>query len=508
MRTSNRSTRYRAGRSRGSFSYLRWGSLVLVLLAVVVTVLNLVRFSRMWINFPSNLSIAGVPVGQLSRQAAAERLLTVYSRPVELYYNDAIIDLDPATVGFALDTDAMLAAAEQARTRLSFWAAYWNYLWDRPVQPVNIPLRANYSEDRLRAYLLDEIATRYDQPPTTALPVVGTTNFQPGAAGSELDVDRAIPLIESALFTLDQRSVSLPIKKTDPSHPTFQNLQVLLRQTIDLSGFDGTIGIYVGDMQTGQTISFLLDKNSPVASPPDLAFTASSTIKIPIMISLFRRIGQNPDAETAKNLEDMIAKSINTAADWLMENKIDRLQGPLLVTNDMHTLGLENTFLGGYFYPGAPLLEVFKTPANQRSDFSTEPDPYSQTTPAEMGQLLTDLYQCANMSGGALIAAFPGEINQAECQQMINYLIQDRIALLIQAGVPDGTNVAHKHGWVTDAYGIIHDMSDAAIVFTPGGDFVFTIYMYHPVQIVFDPANQLVKDLSRAIYNFYNISTP
>jgi hypothetical protein len=32
--------------------------------------------------------------------------------------------------------------------------------------------------------------------------------------------------------------------------------------------------------------------------------------------------------------------------------------------------------------------------------------------------------------------------------------------------------------------------------------------MYHPVQIVFDPANQLVKDLSSAIYNYYNIPTP
>ena len=88
---------------------------------------------------------------------------------------------------------------------------------------------------------------------------------------------------------------------------------------------------------------------------------------------------------------------------------------------------------------------------------------------------------------------------------MINYLIQDRIALLIQAGVPDGTNVGHKHGWVPDIYGIIHDMSDAAIVFTPGGDYVLTVFMYHPVQIVFDPANNLVKDLSRAVYNYYNI---
>ena len=495
-------------RSRGSFSFLRWGSLVLILLAVVVTTLQLVRFSRLWINFPPNLSIAGVPVGQLTRQAAAERLLTIYSQPVELYYNDAVIHLDPNVVGFVLDNDSMLAAAEQERTRTTFWVAYWNYIWDRSTDPVNIPLRATYSEDRLRTYLDTEIATRYDQLPTPAMPVVGTTNFQAGSSGSELDVERAIPLIETSLFSLSQRSIVLPIKKTAPSHPTFQNLQVLLKQTIDLAGFDGVIGVYVDDLQTGQNFSFILDQGNPVSTPPDVAFTASSTIKIPIMISVFRRIGENPDAETTKNLEDMIAKSINTASDWLMENKIDHDKGPLLVTEDMQSLGLENTFLGGYFYAGAPLLEVFKTPANERTDVITEPDPYSQTTPSEIGQLLQDLYQCANMNGGALIADFPGEITQEECQAMINYLIQDRIALLIQAGVPDGTNVAHKHGWVTDQYGIIHDMSDAAIVFTPGGDFVFTFYMYHPVQIVFDPANQLVKDLSRVIYNYFNIPTP
>ena len=495
-------------RSRGSFSFLRWGSLVLILLAVVITTLQLVRFSRLWINFPPNLSIEGIPVGQLTRQQAVERLLTIFSQPVELFYNEAIIDLNPNSVGFVLDTDSILAAAEQERTRISFWEAYWNFLWDRPVQPADIPLRATYSEARLRTFLLTEIASRYDQLPTPATPLVGTTNFKAGTPGSELDVDRSIPLIEAALFSTRQRTLVLPIKKTSPSHPTFQNLEVLLRQTIDLSGFDGIIGVYIADLQNGQNLSFILDHNQPVTTPPDLDFTASSTIKIPIMVSVFKRIGDNLDAETVKNLEDMIAKSINSAADWLMQNKIDRDKGPLLVTEDMQTLGLENTFLGGYFYAGAPLLEVYKTPANQRSDLSTEPDPYSQTTPSEIGQLLQDIYQCANLNGGALIAAFPGEITQSECQSMLNYLIQDRIALLVQAGVPDGTNVAHKHGWVTDAYGIIHDMSDAAIVFTPGGDFVFTIYMYHPVQIVFDPANQLVKDLARAIYNYYNLPNP
>jgi hypothetical protein len=136
-------------RNKGSISFLRWGSLILILLAVVVTILLLVRFSRIWINFPTNLSIAGIPVGQLNRQQAIERLLTVYSQPVELVYNESVIQLDPDIVGFVLDTDVILAAAEQERTRLSFWEAYWNYLWDRPVQPSDIPLRATYSEDRI-----------------------------------------------------------------------------------------------------------------------------------------------------------------------------------------------------------------------------------------------------------------------------------------------------------------------------------------------------------------------
>jgi beta-lactamase class A len=454
------------------------------------------------------MSIAGIPVGQLSRQQAIERLLTIYSQPVELHYSDANIHLDPTAIGFTLDTDSILAAAEQERTRSSFWEGFWNYLWDLPVQSVDIPLRASYSEDRLRTYLQSEIASRYDEPPSPATPIAGTINFQAGTSGSELDIDRAIPLIETALYSIDQRSLDLPIKKTYPSHPTFQNLEVLLRQTIELWGFDGIIGLYVEDLQTGHNINFTLNQGNQVTTPPDVAFTASSTIKIPIMVSVFRRIGENLDAETVKNLEDMIAKSINSASDWLMRNKIDRDTGPLLVTDDIQTLGLDNTFLGGYFYAGAPILELFNTPANQRTDINTEPDPYSQTTPFEIGQLLHDIYQCANSNGGALIAAFPGELTQEECKSMINYLIQDRIALLIQAGVPDGTNVAHKHGWVTDQYGIIHDMSDAAIVFTPGGDFIFTIYMYHPGQIIFDPANQLVKDLSRAIYNYYNIPTP
>ncbi len=495
-------------RNRGSFSVLRWGSLTLIFFAIILTTLQLVRFSRLRTYFPPGLTIASIPVGLLDRQQAGQRLLEVFSLPVEFYYDEAIIQVLPSAIGFELDLDSMLAAADQERTRLPFWDAFWNYLWDRPPQPVDIPLRVTYSEERLRAFLISEISARFDQPATPAMPIVGTVNFQPGSQGKVLDIDHAIILIESALRSTTQRRVFLPLQRTSPSRPSIQNLEILLKQTIEISGYDGIIGFYLLDLQTGQEISFISILGEELPTPPDLAFTASSTIKIPIMVSVFRQLGEDPDPETVQNLEQMIAKSINPASDWLMEKYLDRFNGPLFVTEDMQTLGLENTFLAGYFYQGAPLLRVFSTPANQRSDINTDPDPYNQTTPAEMGMLLTDIYHCARNGDGTLIAAFPGEITQDECQTMINYLVQDKTARLIEAGLPDGTNIAHKHGWVTDLFGIIHDMSDAAIVFTPGGDYTLCIFLYHPTQIVFDPANDLVIQLSRAAYNYYNLPQP
>ena len=229
------------------------------------------------------------------------------------------------------------------------------------------------------------------------------------------------------------------------------------------------------------------------------------------MVSAFRRGGVEPESakpldETAlQELNDMIAKSDNVASDWVMSNLVANETGPLLVSSDMSKIGLINTFLAGFFYNGAPLLRAYTTPANQRLDVTTEPDRYSQTTPTEIGELLRDIYFCAHAGGGTLLAAFPDEITQSECQVMINILKNDHTPWLILAGVPDGTEVAHKHGWVSDAFGIIHDMSDAGIVYTQGRTYVLSIFLYHPVQLVFEPSNQLVVSLSRAVYNFYNL---
>ena len=160
--------------------------------------------------------------------------------------------------------------------------------------------------------------------------------------------------------------------------------------------------------------------------------------------------------------------------------------------------------MAGYFSFGSPLLAVIETPANQRQDVFTDPDPYSQTTPSDIGMLLEDIYQCSQTGGGALPAVFPGEIDQADCLQMNTLLINNRLPMLLTAGLPEGTPIAHKHGWVT-VNGVINTIGDAGIIYSPGGNYVMVVFLYHPVQLVWDSASLLVTELSNAVYNYYNL---
>ncbi|MBI3159964.1 MAG: serine hydrolase [Chloroflexi bacterium] len=477
----------------------------LVLAAIVLLAIQLIVFSRSRITYPAGLTVGGVPVGNLTREQAAERLLAAYNLPVELQFEDQRIHLDPAQVGFALNLESMLAAADLARTGGPFWSEFWAYLWGNRGFPEEVPLDATYSEALLRTYLESEIAPRYNRPASSARPQTGTLNFAPGSPGLEIDTDAALVQVGDALRSPARRVVSLPVRRTSPARPSIQNLEIFLKQTLDVSEFDGVAAIYLLDLQTAQEIYFVQNAGQAVPMPPDVAFTASSTIKIPIMISAYRRVDENSGQEAYNLLAGMIEESGNDPADWLMEGYINQFRGPLEVTADMQELGLMNTFLAGYFRPGSPILQFFTTEANSRTDLPTDLDPYNQTTPLELGMLLEDIYHCAQNGGGALVAVFPDEITQDECQQMVEYLSRNFVPFLIPAGTPEGTRIAHKHGWVTDLTGAITTIGDAGIVFTPSGNYVLVIFFHHPVQLVWEPISALIADLARVVYNYYNL---
>lgn len=492
-------------RNRNTLTILRASALVLVTIAIILFFAQLVRYSRLRADYPPGLTIAGVPVGGIDPEIAAERLIEVYtSTPIELHYAGSIIDMDPALAGFDLDMDAMLAAADLERTGGSFWLGFWDFLWNRQPAVADVPLVAKIDEARLRTFLAAEISTRYDQPAIPAHPVAGSTEFQAGTPGQALDIERAITLIGDALRSPSSRAVTLTYQDTEPPRPTLQNLQVQLEQVIQQAEFDGIIGLYLTDLQTGETVHFIYRNGTFYPTDPDLAFTAASTIKIAVMIEAYAEFGPVLDEDTGRLVREMITKSENPATDELMK-KFDQTGGPLLVTEMLKSLGYEDSFIAGYFYNGAPLLQVIHTRANSRSDLTTDPDVYNETTPSESAQMLQDIYECADTGTGALIAAFPGKITRESCQQMIIVLKDNKIGALIEAGVPDGTQVAHKHGWISGPDAVINNISDVAIVYTPGGDYVLTIFAYHPIQAVWEPVADMFADLSETIYNYFNL---
>jgi len=481
----------------------RWLAIILILITVMLTTIELIGYSRIRSNFPLGLRVGEIPIGGLDYEEAAERIYTVYRSPIEIVYDGNPIQVRPAVLGFEPKVESMLAVADNMRVTDPFWEGFWNYLWNREVEVIDIPLDADYNENLIREYLTNEIASRYDTPATSPQPIPGTTEFAAGVPGTQLDIDRATLQVIDALKSPTERQVNLVLDEKASSRPTISDLEIMLKQIIDVSGFDGIVEVYMQDMDSNNNLLFAYQENVGDLEP-DIAYSAWSTIKIPVMVSAFRYIDEPAPQEYLTLMEEMIEQSDNDSTDDLAQTVIDSNLSPLIITEDMQLLGLENTFWAGHFYVGAPLLQRFDTPANQRTDIDTDPDVYVQTTPSDMGMLLEDIYQCAELDGGALIAAFPDEITQEECELMVTYMAKNQIAVLIQSGVPSGTTVAHKHGWANEEDGLLHTIGDVAIVYTPGGDYVLSIFVHHPVQAVFDPVNELFAELSAAVYNYFN----
>ena len=96
-----------------------------------------------------------------------------------------------------------------------------------------------------------------------------------------------------------------------------------------------------------------------------------------------------------------------------------------------------------------------------------------------------------------------------------------------EKGIPRGTSIIAREGvillgtrqgiwrsgdlgetWIEASDGLMHSICDAGIVFSPGGDFIVTIYRWNKNQILFDPANQQMADLAQVVYQFFNPIQP
>lgn len=472
---------------RGSVAWLEWGAIILIVIGAAILAIQLNSYANFRERFPAGLTIAGVDVGELTEEDASSQLSRVYNSEVDLFYQGERIPLNPADVEFTLDLEPMLQEAAEQRDAQSFWPGFWDFLWDRPVEVRPIDLQATFSPRRLQV-LLANIAASRDTPPQPPVPVPATLDFQPGEPGYQMNIEASQPLVEAALLSSSNRQATLVVDLLASPDPDLELLGRLIENR--LSDFDGIYSVFVIDLESGETLGV----------NQDVAYSGMSILKIPIMVEAFRNLNRPPDAQETKLLTETMVESGNYTANLVLDliaGEDNGMLGAEKVTQSMWYLGLANTFIA---VPYEELLEgTYATPANQRTDINTQPDPKIQTTPEDMGLLLEMIYQCA-AGGGTLLAAFPGEITQDECQFMLELMNENRIGSLIEGGVPEGTSVAHKHGWAAETHG------DAGLVFTSGGDYVLVEYMYYPGWLEWAVSSPLMADISRAAYNFFNFS--
>jgi uncharacterized protein YraI len=250
---------------------------------------------------------------------------------------------------------------------------------------------------------------------------------------------------------------------------------------------------FIMDLQTGERYSI----------NPGIAYSGMSLIKLPILVAVYRKIATIPTSDQAQQMALMIICSENSASNELLSllGDGDMVRGAKYVTDTLQALGLRDTYLAGPFAVESnptstpPPVTGRKTTADQTS---TTPDQLNQATPADLGWLLSDIYQCATDGTGPLIATFPEAMTAQKCRAILRILSSDDIPAMLRAGVPPGIQVAHKHGWVDEVHG------DAGIVFTPGGDYVLVVMLRNKRWLNYEESFPTIAEISRMVYNTYN----
>jgi len=465
---------------------------------------ELLAFSQSASRLAPNLVVGDIDVSNLTPTEARVLWERAYAQPIILYYGDSPIVLDPSAVGFRPNVQTMLASAQNINTALgSFWERFLQYLTlQETTQPVNIPLSADFQRGLLEQFLRD-ISSRYDRPPGEPGFDVATLTTFDGQEGFALDIPQAMQLVESALRSPVNRTVILPIGGASSNKPTLKTLQSLIISYFDSQGFiyDGvsTIGsVFVMDLRTGEEINLL----------GDVAFTAASTVKLPIMLNYFRYQNNEPTQEEAWLLAQSLLCSRNSSSNLLMEitGGGNVFNGVAQVTDTAQSSGGRNTFLSARLVEGVAgeqLGSISVPPTSPNIGYDTKPDPYNQTTTEDMGSLLSMVYDCANYGSG-LITAFPnGEFTQNECRQMLELMSANDLERLLQGGIPQDVRISHKNGWLGGTVG------DAGIIYPPNGrNYIIAVFLWEDTEFQdFTRLWPLLEDVSRAVWNYFSPET-
>ena len=455
---------------------------IAVILAVLYQVGN---YNDYRARLRKGITLGGVPVGGMLPDEATHALESACYAPLTVHYLDQALTVSPRDLGLRLKSQEMVAEAFEAQESADYWDGFRNFLLDEPGPAVDYPLQASYDQEMIRLWL-ERAAEEYDQSLQQPHAIVETLSYSPGQPESRLDVPASLRRLTAVLTSPADREIELVVQTRRPALPSVALLEEMVEAR--LSEFPGLGGVVIRDLATGET----------VRSDADVAFAGMSALKIAILVEVYRLLDSEPDVETSKLISETMTLSGNYTSNLLLRllGDGDSFLGVQRLTESMRNLGLVNTFMvTPYDVEEIPPRVV--TPANSRTDKDTKPDPHMQTTPEDMGRLMEMIYHCAH-GGGNLLAAYKAQLTSGECQAILNIMTQNKVGSFLEAGTPSGVPIAHKHGWIGDSH------ADVGIVFSEGGHYVFSVFLYRPGWLEWELSSEVMADLARATYNYFN----
>jgi beta-lactamase class A len=437
--------------------------------------------------FPAGSRIAGQDVGGLTVEVATERvdeILQTYHRTIVLHGPDYAM---VRRTGDLLDLPTAEELVMQGRQRAAGGA-------------VEIALDTAVDQEAVRT-LLTGIAPRIERLAATevisdakALTETFTFARRPGRS---LDVEASAAALGEVLT--DPQGADRVDLVLEPSADEPLPMAELERVLREHAGFwDGVAGLYVRNLETGEAI----------ALNADTVFSGASVMKVPIMIYAYSRLGELDDQQRHW-MHKMIIDSENIEANSLLaaaaggQGTEVALQGVNEMSEMLRSLGLEHSYQLIPYESGEWLILQSMLPGGgpprEGEPPYTASDPYVRTTPREMGELFVMLDECARGTG-PLLEKVGGKLTADLCAEMIDWLQQPHDPERMVAGLPAGTRIAHKGGWITDM------QSDVGIADSPGGRYVAAIYIWKDgyVTDVHATPSPYLGDFSHTIYTFFN----
>ncbi len=461
----------------------------LLLFTTILFIIGAILFGPSYLRYqqtrgavPPGMRLGGLDFGSADEKSVTAALNQQFAEPVSVYYADQRILLRPQVLGFRVDVPAMLAEAKQQETPVYLLRLWLGDALSRPPAPLDVPLRYQFDRDRLDGWLAD-IATRYDRAPIPPAVLSVQGGIAPGLPGWQLDLAASKTRVMSALTDPHTRTANLVVSETAPPPVTVKLLDDLLQERV--RQLDGVASIFLHHIPTGEEI----------AINANVAYSGLGTMKLVILQEVVRKLNTPLDPRTSLLISETVSVAGVQAANELLSliGDGDAGAGVEELNKSLYKLGLRNTFMAAPYDVIGPRMV---TPANSRTDINTQPDPYIQTTPREIGLVMQMLVECSR-GGGTLLAAYSDQVTQGECQQLLDFLKLNPVTDLIVSGLPAGTQAVHRHGYTSDTEG------DVAAIWGPAGPYVLSVFLYRPPWLEWDSASETMGDLSKLVWDYF-----